>query len=126
MRVMISAAELGQVREGLMEYPEALVALEAVFDCEGDLEDAAIGLAIKLGQEPDMSDGWLDALAKSWRHVLCQPQFKEGLAGEITPNLLTTLTEHTTLPSQLAVLVALYVKQTGVQEFCHLFESKIQ
>jgi hypothetical protein len=126
MAVMVTAAELGQFRDLLMEYPEALVALEAIADCEGDLEDAAIGLAIKLGQQPNICDGWLDGLAKSWRHVLCQPPLKEALSQGVTPSMLISLTEHTTLPLKLAIPVAIYVIKTGVPEFCHLFESTIQ
>jgi hypothetical protein len=126
MAVTVTAAELSEFREMLMDYPEAIAALEAIFDCEGDLEDAAINLAIKLGQEPDICDGWLDGVAKSWRHVLCQPGMKEALTQGLTGNLLIELTEYTTLPLRLAVPVAIYVIKLGVPEFCHLFESKIQ
>ncbi len=125
MAVIVTATELADFREGLMAYPEAMVALEAIFDCEGDLEDAAINLALKLGQEPDVCDGWLDGLAKSWRHVLCQPEIKAALGEGITPNLLIMLTEQTTLPLRLVVPVAIYVLKVGMADFCHLFESKI-
>jgi hypothetical protein len=126
MAVTVTAAELNEFREALIDYPEAIVALEAIFDCEGDLEDAAVGLAIKLGQEPDICDGWLAGLAKSWRHVLCQAPIKDALAKGLTANILITLTEYTTLPLRLAVPVAIYVIKLGMPEFCHLFESKIQ
>ncbi|UBF27669.1 hypothetical protein K9N68_07050 [Kovacikia minuta CCNUW1] len=89
-------------------------------------EDAAIVLGIQVGQEPDTSDRWIDGLAKRWRHVICQADLKESLEAGLNTNVLLVLTEQTTLPLKLAIPVALYVHTIGLQEFCHLFEAKIQ
>ena len=41
-------------------------ALDLIEDCDGDLEDAVMTLAIRAGQEPEQTNSdWLDALAKN-------------------------------------------------------------
>lgn len=126
MILSVTSEELEQFRTILAGYPDALAALDVIADCEGDLEDAAITLAIQAGQEPNTSDRWLDGLAKSWRHVLCRADIKTALQSGLTPGVLLSLTEHTTLPLKLVTPVAIYVIKSEVEDFCHLFESKIQ
>jgi len=124
--VTVTTTELEYFRAILADYPDALSALTVIEDCEGDLEDAALSLAIQAGQEPNTGDRWLEGLAKSWRHVLCRADLKPQLQNGLNPGILLALTEHTTLPLKLATPVAIYVVKVGVQDFCHLFESKIQ
>jgi hypothetical protein len=126
MSIKVTLEEIEQLRAELADYPDALVALDEIEFCEGDLEDAAIVLGIQVGQEPDTSDRWIDGLAKRWRHVICQASLKASLETGLTANLLVLLTEQTTLPLKLAIPVGLYVIKTGVQDFCQLFEAKIQ
>jgi hypothetical protein len=38
------------------DLPEAMASLETIADCEGDLEDAAMALAIRVGQQPDINN----------------------------------------------------------------------
>jgi hypothetical protein len=126
MILTVTSEELEQFRTILADYPDALSALDVIADCEGDLEDAAITLAIQAGQEPNTGDRWLDGFAKSWRHVLCRTDIKATLQSGLTPGVLLSLTEHTTLSLKLVTPVAIYVIKSGVQDFCYSFESKIQ
>ena len=48
--VVITSQEIARFRSELAAYPEALKALDEIEDCEGNIEDAAISLAIQAGQ----------------------------------------------------------------------------
>lgn len=126
MSIIVTLEEIEQFRTELANYPDALAALDELADCEGDLEDAAISLAIQVGQEPDTNDRWIDGLAKRWRHVICRDNLKENLELGATVNALLLMTEHTTLPLKLATPVTIYVLKTGVASFCQALEAKIQ
>lgn len=126
MRIILTAEEIEQFRAGLADCPAALAALDAIADCEGDLEDAAIGLAIQSGQEPDTIDRWLEGLAKRWRHIICEATLREELEDDLNTEVLTTLASQTTLPLKLATPVAIYVIKTGLPSFCAALEAKIQ
>lgn len=126
MSITVTSEEIAQFRSILSGYPDAMVALDEIEDCEGDLEDASIALAIRAGQEPDTSDRWIDGLAKRWRHIVCQTELKQQFETGLTADLVTTLAVSTTLPLKLAVPVAIYVVKVGAEEFCRSFEVKIQ
>ncbi|MCL6432654.1 MAG: hypothetical protein K6T90_00325 [Leptolyngbyaceae cyanobacterium HOT.MB2.61] len=126
MSITVTSEEIEQFRAILGDYPDALVALDEIEVCDGDLEDAAINLGIQVGQQPDTSDRWIEGLAKRWRHVICQPEIKEKLEQGLTGDTLLSLTEHTTLPLKLATPIAIYVVKAGLQNFCQSFEAKIR
>jgi hypothetical protein len=126
MSIFVTAEELNQFRACLAESPAAVAVLDTIADCEGDLEDASIILAIQAGQEPDISDRWIDGLAKRWRHVLCRADVRTALQNGLTPDVLAIVTENTALPVKLAIPVVIYVLKTNVDEFCQLFDSKLQ
>ncbi len=126
MSITVTLKEIEQFRAILVNYPDALVALDEIEVCDGDLEDAAINLGIQVGQEPDTSDRWIEGLAKRWRYVICQTAMKEKLKEGLTGDILLSLTEHTTLPLKLATPVAIYVVKAGIQNFCQSFEAKIR
>ena len=117
----ITFAEIAQFRSDLAQltdYPDVLRALDEVEDCEGDVEDAAIVLALQSGMEPNRSEQMLEGLAKRWRPLICQDAVMEPLtAGSIAP-LVALLAEDESLPVQLIALVAIYVVKTGVSKFC--------
>lgn len=125
MSFIITPEEIEQYRADLAGYPEALSALDVLEDCEGDLEDASITLAIQAGQEPDTSERWIDGLAKRWRHVVCQAVLKESLEDGLSGETLTALTASTDLPARLATPVAIFVIKSGVEAFCKPLEEKI-
>jgi hypothetical protein len=120
----LTLAEIAQYRSALSSHAEAMMALEMIEDCEGDVEDAAISIALQVGQEPDRSDQWLEGLAKRWRATLCRKDLRKELdEGNLLP-VVEALATETTLPVKLTVPVIICVLQMGVADFCkHLDES---
>jgi len=125
MAIILTLEEIEFYRTELVDYPEALAALDVLADCEGDLEDAAITLAIQSGQEPDISEEWIDGLAKRWRHIICHADIRESLEDGLSGDLLTLLKANTQLPLRLATPVAIYVIKTGVETFCKPLSEKL-
>lgn len=125
MRIIITPQELEQYRAELSDHGAALEALRVIEDCDGDLEDAAIALAIRSGQEPDTSDRWLEGLAKRWRHVLCHADLKESLEDGLNGAVVDAISFSTEIPSKLVTPVALYVLKAGVQNFCQPLAEKL-
>lgn len=119
---MIPASDIERLREELVEYPDAIAALDVIADCEGDLNDAAISLALRVGQEPNTSEDWLASYAKRFRHVLCRAELRTDFNhGRLQP-ILTTLQVDTTCPTLLALPVALHALEAGIDEFCYSFD----
>ena len=125
MRIIITPQELEQYRAELSNHAAALDALRVIEDCDGDLEDAAIALAIRSGQEPDTSDRWLEGLAKRWRPALCDADLKESLEDGLTGAGIDAIAASTEIPSKLVTPVALYVLKSGVQNFCQPLAEKL-
>jgi putative heme iron utilization protein len=125
MSIVVTLEEIKFYRSELTDHRAALDALQVIEDCDGDLEDAAISLAIRSGQEPDTNERWIEGLAKRWRHVLCGADLKDGLEDGISGRVIDVIVEHTELPTRLAVPVAIYVIKTGVPNFCQPLEEKI-
>lgn len=121
----LTLAQIAQYRSMLSDSEEALLALEMLEDCEGDLEDAAISIALQVGQEPDRSDLWLDGLAKRWRTVICDRSIYEALEQSELKKAIALFTEQTPLPSKLAVLVVVHVLECGIGSFCQPLQEKL-
>ncbi|MGB3615689.1 MAG: hypothetical protein WBA10_17975 [Elainellaceae cyanobacterium] len=115
----LTSAQIAQYRSALATVSDALLALDMVEDCEGDLEDAAIALALQVGQEPNRSDSWLDGLAKRWRVALCDVDIQAHIREGRLATAAQTLVNAVTLPPRLVTLVVIYVHQQGITEFCH-------
>ena len=102
------------------------MALEMIEDCEGDVEDAAISIALQVGQEPDRTDQWLEGLAKRWRATLCRKALRDSLdKGQLLP-VVETLATETTLPVKLTVPVIICVLQLGVDNFCKPLDESLK
>ena len=125
MSIIVSADDLQFFREQLADHPTAIAAIDVIEDCDGDLEDAAISLAIRSGQQPDTNERWIEGLAKRWRHILCEVDIKEGLEDGLSGAVVDAIVAQTELPMRLAVPVAIYVIKMGVQPFCQPLEEKI-
>lgn len=123
--VTLTSVEIIEYRAELAADPEALRALDMIEDCEGDLEDAAIALALHAGQEPDETEGWLTAWAKRWRTVICGDELREALKSGAIAEAIRLLEAGTTMPRALATPVALFVFKTGVEEFCKPLDEKL-
>lgn len=122
--VSLTSQEIAHYRSQLALYPEALAALDAIEDCEGDLEDAAISLAIGVGQQPDRGD-WLDGLAKRFRVAICQDAIKENLLNERLAPVLGILMEAKLCPDVLVTPVMIYALKQGIDEFCEPLSFKL-
>lgn len=124
---IVNDQKIAQFRSELSNNPEAMKALDAIEDCEGNLEDAAIALAIRAGQQPQRDNAeWLDALARKCRAVICQKEFREDLLkGRFGP-IVRYLTETPLIPGILATPVLMYVIQQGVNEFCQPIDSQFE
>ncbi|MGI8934960.1 hypothetical protein [Leptolyngbya sp. BC1307] len=121
--IALTPEEITQLQARLADYPEALSALQEIEDCEGDVEDAAISLALRSGQEPDTNEQWLAGFSKRYRHIACQPQFRDSLAAGQLSTLINYLTQETDCPALIAAPVAIYVLKSGVDSFCRSFDN---
>ncbi len=115
--IQLTLQEIAHYRSQLANYPEVLVALDELENCDGDLEDAAINLAIHIGQQPDRGD-WLDGIAKRCRVEICQEEFQEDLLSDRLNTVVDYLIESKTCSAILAAPIVLYVLKTGVENFC--------
>ncbi|MFZ4666975.1 MAG: hypothetical protein ACOYME_11170 [Prochlorotrichaceae cyanobacterium] len=120
-----------QWRNALADYPDVLKAIDTVEDCEGDLADAAITLALQARLEPDGSVDWLMRFAKRFRPVICRADCRQQLAAyppDISPDqnlrvvsLVRYLVAESECPSLLVFPVALWVLRQGQEVFCEGF-----
>ncbi|MEM9980682.1 MAG: hypothetical protein AAF808_23900 [Cyanobacteria bacterium P01_D01_bin.2] len=121
--ISIPLLEITQLIERLADYPEAMRSLQEIEDCDGDLNDAALSLALRAGLEPTENDGWLEGFAKRYRHIACLPEFRADLKAQQAVSLTQHLTQNSQCPNLLAVPVALYISKTGVDRFCQSFDN---
>jgi hypothetical protein len=120
----VTSKEIAQFRSQLAEDPQAMEALDLIEDCDGDLEDAAMTLAIRVGQEPELANSeWLDALARKWRTVICEQDYRQDLLNDSIPELIAQLQKMPTFPKILATPVLLYVLKQGVNNFCEPLDA---
>jgi hypothetical protein len=116
---MIDLQIIEELQIKFANIPEAIVSLETIADCEGDLEDAAINLAIRVGQQPDINNSeWLNGLAKKCRVAVCQSEFRNDMViGDFIP-LFQHFVTLKICPKLLILPVLLYVHECGVNRFC--------
>lgn len=125
MRIILTPEEISHYQAEFRGHPAALHAVTVIEDCEGDLEDAAIVLAIQSGQQPDTNDRWLEGLAKRWRLTLCQDPLREQLADGVTGDIIAAITVNTEIPAKLVTAMAIYVNKIGIYPFCQPLEEKL-
>ncbi len=121
--IVLTPEELNQFNACLADYPDALKALQEIEDCDGELEDAAISLSLRAGQEPAANEQWLASFSKRYRHIACQPQFRDDLTAAQPSGLVNYLMQETDCPALLAAPVAIYIVKTDVARFCHSFDN---
>ncbi|MDY6783622.1 MAG: hypothetical protein SW833_13950 [Cyanobacteriota bacterium] len=122
----ITLEEIQQFRQKLAHYPPAVKALNEIEDCEGDLGDAVISLAIRAGQEPQQeSSEWLTSLAKRCRAAICQEVLRENLQSGSLDKAAIALANLNLIPAILAVPVLIYVLKQGLDNFCKPLEKPV-
>jgi hypothetical protein len=116
---MIDLHIIEELQVQFADIPDAIVSLETIVDCEGDLEDAAMTLAIRVGQQPDLNNSeWLDGLAKKCRVAVCRSEFRNDMVdGNFMP-LFQHFIQAKICPKLLILPVLLYVHERGVNRFC--------
>ncbi|MGM3307690.1 hypothetical protein ACSQ6I_17255 [Anabaena sp. WFMT] len=120
----VTSKEIAQFRSQLADDPQAMEALDLIEDCEGDLEDAAMSLAIRAGQEPEQTNAeWLEALAKKWRAVICEQEYRNDLLNGSIVEMMAHLKTIPSFPKILATPVLIYIIQQGVNNFCAPLDS---
>jgi hypothetical protein len=116
---MLDLQIIPELKTQFASIPEAVSALETIAECEGDLEDAAITLAIRVGQQPDINNSeWLNGVAKKYRVEICNSDFRNDM---INGNMMPVFQHFLTLkicPKLLILPVLLYVHEQGVNRFC--------
>jgi hypothetical protein len=116
---MIDLQIIEELQVQFADIPDAIASLETIADCEGDLEDAAITLAIRVGQQPDINNSeWLDGLAKKCRVAICQSEFRNDMVSGNFPILFDHFVRVKVCPKLLILPVLLYVHERGVNRFC--------
>jgi hypothetical protein len=123
--VVITSQEIALFRSELAAYPQALKALDEIEDCEGNIEDAAISLAIQAGQEPNISENWLDGLAKRCRVAICKLELKADLTNGRLNAAFGDLVAAKVCPEILITPVIIYVYKTGVDDFCEPLDYQL-
>ena len=122
----VTLAEIARFRSQFADYPTALQALQAIEDCEGDLEDAAIALAIRAGQQPEIANSeWLGILARKCRAVICRSEFRDDLLNGNFAEIVPYLAATSLCPPLLATPVIMYVVLEGINDFCHQIDPLV-
>ncbi len=116
---MLDLQIIPELKTQFANIPEAVSALETIADCEGDLEDAAITLAIRIGQQPDINNSeWLNGVAKKYRVAICQAEFRNDMInGNLMP-IFQHFLQIKICPKLLILPILLYVHEQGVNRFC--------
>jgi hypothetical protein len=117
----VTQEEIQQLREQLRDYPEAIAALDEIEACEGNLEDAAVVLAIEAGQEPERgAREWLEGISKRCRPILCQEDFRDEIMAGLLAGAVEALLATTLIPPGLATPVVIYAFKIGIKKFCNV------
>lgn len=115
----IESQKIQELQAQFANIPEAIASLNILADCEGDLEDAAITLAIRIGQQPEINNSeWLESLAKKCRVAVCRSEFRNDMVDGNFVRIFQHFIETKVCPTLLILPVLLYVHEYGVNLFC--------
>ncbi len=113
----VDLEQLDRWRAELADYPGMTKSLNEIEDCDGDVEDAAINLALHAGLTPDNSDQWLLSYTKRYRVAICQLSAQAEKSPEV-PDLVRHLSDSSSCPKPLVLPVAIAAFQQGLVAFC--------
>lgn len=116
----VTPEEIIQFRSQLADSPDALAALDAIEECEGNLEAAAQLIAVETTDAEVSLRGdsnFLEKLAEQLSNIICQEEFDELMTGVLTA-AIATLAASGNIPIALATPVVIYVAKIGVKKFC--------
>ena len=116
----ITPDEISQFRSQMADNPEILAALDAIEDCEGNLEVAAQLIAVET-TDAEVSlradSNYLEKLSKKLSNIICQEEFDELMTGVLTA-AIAYLAASGNIPVALATPVVIYVAKIGAKKFC--------
>jgi hypothetical protein len=116
----ITLDEISQFRSQMADNPEVLAALDAIEDCEGNLEAAAQLIAVET-TDAEVSlranSNYLEKLAEKLSNIICQEEFDELMTGVLTA-AIAYLAASGNIPVALATPVVIYVAKIGAKKFC--------
>ncbi|MGB0560595.1 MAG: hypothetical protein ACPGVO_02175 [Spirulinaceae cyanobacterium] len=116
---IVPSEQLVQLKAQLSDYAPALTALQEIEACEGNLEDAAISLAIQAGQLPQEGNAdWLEDVAKRCRALLCSEIPRQNLQTGAIEKVILTVANSDLVPAILATPVVLFVLSQDLEAFC--------
>ncbi|MEG4506171.1 hypothetical protein QUA81_21220 [Microcoleus sp. F6_B4] len=113
---ILKPEQILQYRTELAEYPEAINALDAIEECEGDIEVATTLIASRSGESVLMSDSLLNNLVDRAREYLCKPENKDGW--DDLKDVIDILKQILPAPAPLAVTCALKLSEIGLRNLC--------
>lgn len=122
----LTPEEINQFRSQLTDSPEALAALDAIEECEGNLEAASQLIAVET-TDAEVSlradSNFLEKLAEQLSNIICQEEFDELMTGVLTA-AIATLAASGNIPIALATPVVIYVVKIGRRQFCETVKSE--
>lgn len=112
----ITSEEIERFREQLRDYPEAIIALDVIQECDGYLEDAVSLLMMReTGKEQDR--GAYEWLQKC-RKVICQEDVKEALESGLIAPAIEPLAISMGLPPGTATALGILAFKIGIKKLC--------
>ena len=123
----LTLEEIAQFRRQLSESPDALVAMDAIEECKGNLELATQLVAVETTDIEVSLRGdsnYLEQLAQKLSNIICQEEFDELMTGVLTA-AIATLAASGNIPIALATPVVIYVAKIGAKQFCETASPKI-
>jgi hypothetical protein len=128
----ITSEEIAQYRSELVDYPEALAALDVIEEWDGDLADAAESIATRNGiegVEDNAGSRWFSVMLVKIREFtkICEPEnqnFRENYLPALIPSIADLMSSSFGCPPGVAGLLAtpfaVYIKEEGMEKFCQM------
>ncbi|MEH2196981.1 hypothetical protein [Nostoc sp.] len=119
--ITVTPEEISKFRSQLADLPQALVALDAIEECEGYLDDAVPLLVMReTAQEADRS---LNDLLEKCRQFICQEEVRQFLESGLIAPIVEPLAVSAGIPLGTATALSILVFKLGVRKFCNVPES---
>ena len=93
----ITPDEISQFRIQFVDHPEALVTLDAIEECKGNLEAATQLIAVETTEEEvslRADSSYLEKLAQKLSEIICQEEFDELMTEVLTTAITDELNEQ--------------------------------
>lgn len=118
--ITVTPEEITQFRSQLADYPQALVALDTIEECEGYVEDAVDLLVMReTEQEADRS---LSDLWEKCRQFICQEEVRGFVESGVIAPVIEPLAASASIPPGTATALSILVFKLTTKKFCNLAE----